>query len=246
MSKEAKDFVFATHVEPPSKDVAKMENIFSIVFNTRDSLDYGKSSLLNGKDCKGRNLTIGNKYFRPAGFCDTETSVPECQGKQRYIYIDNVPNSKPPCQDSSLPVHSRCLNNQNTGLIQGLLTDIAQMNPFEIGYSMAGEGSMINNKCVLRKEKVGYQSGEKKSFISETRCAPEKMPLICSIKETKEDFSSSNLVGEKRVENNGLKVNSYQRIISNVFSIIVIVFIALLVISLIVPFISSYFYNASK
>lgn len=203
MSSEARDFVFAKHVQSPPEDIARMKNIFSVVFNTRDALDYGKSSLLNGKDCKGRNLTIGNKYFRESGFCDFEESVPECQGQRRYIYIDNVPKSTPPCVNPDLPVHSRCKSNENTGLIQGLLTDIAQMNPFEIGYSMAGSGSVINNKCVLRKEKVGYQAGEKKRFKNETRCAPERMPLICSIKdeESNEDNNDNDDYDDVKKEN---------------------------------------------
>jgi len=187
-------FDYASHVVAPG-DVTKMSNIFSVVFNVRDALDYGKSSLLNGYDCKGKSLILGNKFFVENGFCDEEQSVSECKKQRRYMYIDNLPGGVNPCIDPSQPVSSRCSTNQNYGLIPGVIQDIIQVSPSELMYSSVGKGSVVNNRCVLRTEDVGYQTGSHKNFVKQTKCAPEKQPLICGIKES---FSTSLHGSEER------------------------------------------------
>ena len=190
---------YASHVQKP-EDVTKMKNFFSVIFNVRDAFDYAKSSLVNGYDCRGRSLTIGDKYFVKSGFCGEE-SVPECVGKTRHLYIDNVPRNTPPCMDESQPIHERCRKNQNSGIIPGILQDAAEINPFELMYSSMGKGSKVSNKCVLRREKVGYETGERKKYHYETKCSPKKAPLICSVK-LKEEFTNRNTHTKKSCNQN--------------------------------------------
>ena len=192
---------YASHVQKPG-DVTKMKNIFSIIFNVRDAFDYAKSSLVNGYDCRGRSLIIGDKYFVKSGYCGEE-SVPECAGKTRHLYIDNVPKNIPPCMDETQPIHDRCRKNQNSGIIPGMLQDAAEINPFELMYSSMGKGSKVSDKCVLRKEKVGYETGERKKYHYETKCSPEKAPLICSAK-LNEGFTNVSSSSSKQSKSNYL------------------------------------------
>ena len=188
---------YAEHVPAPDgESIARMKNLFSVVFNVRDAMDYGKSALLNGRDCRGKNLVLGDRFFVQSGFCDNETSEPACRNQPRYLFVDNVPSNVPPCMDTSKnqAVHSRCRENENSGMIPGLLQDIAQINPFELLYSMVGSGSIVNKRCVRRREKVGYQAGDVQNFHYETRCAPERAPLICSIKTTTQQPSPDTAV----------------------------------------------------
>lgn len=184
-------FNYLTHVVKPA-EVKPSDNIFSVVLNVRDALDYGKASLINGYDCKGKNLILGDRYFMKSGKCNTEASDNECKGQDRYVYIDNVPMNFSPCVDLTQPISQRCRTNQNSGLIPGVIQDTMQINPFELITSIAGKGSVINDRCVLRTEKVGWQSGKEQNFIYETRCAAERRPLVCGLTVT-ENFSSSDM-----------------------------------------------------
>jgi hypothetical protein len=184
-------FNYLSHVVKPT-DVKPSDNIFSVVFNVRDALDYGKASLINGYDCKGKNLILGDRYFMKSGKCNSDASVSECKGQDRYVYVDNVPMNFSPCVDLSQPISKRCQTNQNSGLIPGVIQDTMQINPFELISSIAGTGSVINDKCVLRTEKVGWQSGSEQNFIYETRCAAERKPLVCGLDFMTENFTQQN------------------------------------------------------
>jgi hypothetical protein len=184
-------FNYLNHVVKP-QDVKESDNIFSVVFNIRDALDYGKASLINGYDCKGKNLILGDRYFLKSGKCNSEASVDQCKGQDRYVYIDNVPMNFSPCVDVTQPISQRCRTNQNSGLIPGVIQDTMQINPFELISSIAGKGSVINDKCVLRTEKVGWQSGKEQNFIYETRCAAEPKPLVCGFTTVTEHFTGDD------------------------------------------------------
>jgi len=158
-------------------------NIFSIVTNIRDTGDYFKGSLIDGRDCNGRDLTLGNRFFLKSGKCDNVLSVPECRGQSRYMYIDNVPTSIMPCIDLTQPVDPLC-SQMGNGLFTGVVQDVLSVNPFELIASAAGQGSVINDTCVSRTELVGFESNGVKQYTSETKCAPPNKPLICSMSMT--------------------------------------------------------------
>jgi len=219
-------FNYAKHVVPPG-DIANMRNIFSIVFNVRDSFDYGKSSLIGGFDCKGKNLVLGDRFFMKSGYCDDKKSVPQCRGKSRYIYFDNVPQGVYPCIDKSQPVSSRCLTNQNAGLIPGLLQDVVQVNPFELIYSSVGDGSVVNDTCVLRTELVGTQSGDSSNFMEETRCAPERAPLVCGLRESFTNISDDSHADQSAANKNKASSRYLALIAIVLFMLLLILFLCL-------------------
>ena len=177
--KAPKDIIYSQQVpEPPPPTFT---NFFSIITNIQDTGKYLQGLLIKGKDCKGNSVKMGNSFFIPSGKCDRYKSVPECRNRTRYMYINNVPQEYIPCSDPNIPSDPICKQNNPTGLIPGVIQDVVNINPFEIMASAVGEGSIVNDKCVLRTEKVGTQIGNKISFNYETRCAPAPRPLVCSI-----------------------------------------------------------------
>jgi hypothetical protein len=174
---------------PPRKD-----NIFSIIDNIKTTGKYMKGALFDGRDgipvqdpndedkgyCKARDLRLGNRFFVKNGKCDTTMSVPSCRGKDRYMYIDNVPSSVLPCIDTTQPVDPLC-SKMGEGLFTGVIEDILNVNPFEMIASSTGQGSIVNDTCVLRSELVGQEKFGYRTYTRETRCAPKRRPLICSM-----------------------------------------------------------------
>lgn len=201
---QAKTFKYSDHIVTPSEDLNNINaNPFSLVTTLRDNLDYAVSSLMKGRDCKTKNLTLGNRFFVASGTCDREKSVPACRGKTRYFYVDNVPTSVMPCLDTTRPYDPNC-DQGGTGLMNGMISDILHLNPFELLASASGNGSIINSKCVRRTEKVGYESGDDQQYHYETRCAPMRQPLICSLKSksTKCRVYTKHYDAERNVDGN--------------------------------------------
>ena len=155
-------------------------NPWSLVINVLDTIDYTKGMLVQGTDMNGTSLTMGDKYFVPSGICHSTKSDAACRGKTRYMYIDNVPSKVMPCANPEMPSDPNCQKNP-TGLIAGVVQDAVKMNPFELVASIQGKGSYVNDKCVMRTERVGYQKGGVSNYRYETKCAPPRMPLVCSV-----------------------------------------------------------------
>lgn len=109
---------------------------------------------------------MGSNYFVKSGYCDTELSVDECKGKEKWMYVRNIPTGIIPCTN---------IKTGSKGLISGILEDINDINPFEIAMNTMGNGSAVSRKCVLRTEKVGT----KKKYEKHTRCAPKTKPVSC-------------------------------------------------------------------
>lgn len=153
-----------------------------------DTMTFGKkmtSAVFGGPS----QSPLGNKYFIRSGWCSKE-STPECRGKDRYIYIDNIPSGKIPCLNKigiSLPGAS-FIAGFFKGLVPGLLEDTAKLNPVRIWNSLAGKGSGISDKCSLRTENVGYEG----NFTSVTKCSPPNPQIPCSIAGITEKFQNRN------------------------------------------------------
>lgn len=156
-------------------------NPWRIVLNLQESMRWTLSMLKDGKDSAGVSMTMGNKYFVQSGTCDKTNSVDVCKGKPRYIYVDNVPSASFPCVSDASPIDPYVKKGGNTGLVNGVIGDMMQVNPYELIASMAGDGSVVNNKCVMRTEMVGdVYPGEPSSLQKQTVCAPKKKPLTCT------------------------------------------------------------------
>ena len=138
-----------------------------------DTLAFGKNTMSKAFGVKKKIRPLGNKFFIKSGTCGDE-SVKECRGKDRYIYIDNVPSGKIPClKQLGIKLPSTSFK----GLVPGLIEDLAYINPVAIFNSLAGKGG-ISDKCYLRTEKVGY-SGNPSKYQTVTQCAPKDVGVQC-------------------------------------------------------------------
>ena len=135
-----------------------------------DTLTFGKrtvSSLFGAPE----QSPLGNKYFIQSGTCGKDSSE-ECKGKDRYIYIDNIPSGQIPCLKQigiDLPNIAPF-----RGLVPGLLEDVAKINPIAMFNSLAGKGG-ISDKCSMRTENVGYEG----KYTSVSKCSPPTPPIQC-------------------------------------------------------------------
>ena len=158
-------------------------NPWMYVMNIQDTIRWTSGMLNSGRNSKGQNMTMGNKYFVGSGTCDHVKSDKACKGKKRYLYIDNVPSTLSPCADPGLPADPKSAKG-DSGLIQGILGDVMEMNPFEFISSATGDGSVVNDKCVLRQEYVGNVNPGEDYYANlhlVTKCSPPREPLICSV-----------------------------------------------------------------
>lgn len=114
------------------------------------------------------NPALGNRFFVKSGKCSKDGSIPECQGEDRWIFVNNVSTGRVPCTD---------YKSNYKGLIPGVIEDITYVNPYEIFKALSGTGKGYSTDCYLRTEKVGT----KKKNKSMTKCSvptlvPECMP----------------------------------------------------------------------
>lgn len=178
--KRPKTFSYTKDLQKPPKPAFNGVNPWSLIINVIDTIDYTKGMLVQGADMNGKPMTMGDKYFVPSGICHATKSDAACRGKTRYMYIDNVPSKVMPCANPEMPSDPKCQQNP-TGLIAGVVQDAVKMNPFELVASVQGKGSYVNDKCVMRTERVGYEKAGVSNYRYETKCAPPRKPLVCSV-----------------------------------------------------------------
>lgn len=114
------------------------------------------------------NPPLGTTFFVKSGKCSKDGSIPECQGEDRWIFVNNISTGTVPCTD---------YKSKYKGLIPGMIEDISYVNPYEIFKALSGTGKGYSTDCYLRTEKVGTKKNNKKT----TKCSvstplPECMP----------------------------------------------------------------------
>ena len=132
---------YADHIKKP-KDmgVSNSGNIFvsirdlNAIYPYIDTLIYGKNVLSDSSLWK--LYPLGNNFFIKSGTCG-ESSSEECKGKDRYIYVRNVPNGVIPCMGSFSP------KTDMKGLVPGLMEDAADINPFALFNNLTASTSPI-------------------------------------------------------------------------------------------------------
>jgi hypothetical protein len=125
----------------------------------------------------------GDNYFYKSGKCNN-SSVEQCIGKNRYIYVRNVPTGTIPCSGG--------VRTDKKGLIPGIGEDMGDISPVEVFKSMMTDDPRITEKCVLRREQVGTPS----NMRYERRCSPASKSPACSF----EFFNGNQQQQEQRQE----------------------------------------------
>lgn len=155
------NFSYIQNVQPPKK--IPSSNIFSIVTTVRDNIDYANAFIFTGKDCKNKDLSMGNAYFQKNGKCNNQ-SVLSCRNQDRYIYIDNRNKHK----------------TTYTGILPSVIDDLIHFDINEIN----------QYQCIARKELVGYHSPSEQNYHYETQCSPIQENSINDTKQPIESFQN--------------------------------------------------------
>tara|TARA_Y100000389_G_C17469094_1_gene528633 strand:+ start:4020 stop:4790 length:771 start_codon:yes stop_codon:yes gene_type:complete len=149
---------------------------------TLRNLDHGAKYSIgylgSGVSMKGKDITLGTNYYLKApGKCNSETSSEKCKGKDRYVYLRNIPTGTiPPFNLSFYGITGCNLTGltEGRGLIPGLYEDVYDMNPVEITRAVIGSGNIGSDECKEMTLPVGYKIYDKKrrddTWKLETRC----------------------------------------------------------------------------
>jgi hypothetical protein len=151
-----------------------------------DTLTFGTKTVSTPFDNAVDQKPLGAKFFVKSGKCG-DNSVEDCKGKDRYLYVNNIPDGKVPCLDQlgiKLPATGF------KGLVPGMLGNIFEINPIAIFNSLAGKGD-ISSTCQIRTENVGSHN----NFKKETQCSPKSQPVQClpAVFEKFEDKKSAKI-----------------------------------------------------
>ena len=155
-------------------------SILDAVYFIEDNISRSAGVLITGKeDCpkkKGppKDRRIGESSYFTSGICGPE-STPECVDKPRNIIVNNLPTPK----------------KDNEGLIPSVIGDLGSFEPVELVSSINGTGSIVNERCSMKKVKVvQLNPGSETYRRSEKLCVPDyslnfKKPVI-------EDFANAS------------------------------------------------------
>lgn len=120
----------------------KKANFFDTMYGIEDNVSRSSGIMITGGEkCpvngRKKDLRIGNRYYFTSGTCGPE-STPDCIGKPRNIVVNNLPGAV----------------KDNQGLIPSVIGDFGVFEPVELMRSMAGNGSIINERCSLQNVEV--------------------------------------------------------------------------------------------
>ena len=107
----------------------------------------------------GRDYSLGSNFFMKSGLICDDKSTPECKGKDNWMYIRNIPTGKIPLLgDLSFQGITGCNIDgltEGRGLVPGLLEDISDISPLNIGESVLGKGNVGSTTCKTVNYPVG-------------------------------------------------------------------------------------------
>lgn len=132
---------------------------------------------------------MGSNYFIPIGKC-SEDSEGSCKGKNRWVYIRNIPTGKNPLFGNKrfkdiLGCDIQGLT-EGRGLVPGIFEDLSDIQPFNLIDNAAGKGNFGDMKCKSTSLPVGahiydprmqckdptFRSCSKETWWMEERCTP--------------------------------------------------------------------------
>lgn len=151
---------YAKAIKTPKKlKVSDKPNLF-VLPNDFKAVKHYVDTLVTG------NPPLGNRFFVKSGTCSKDGSVSDCQGQDRWIYVDTISSGLVPCTN---------YKSNNKGLVPGVLEDVMYINPYEIFKAFSGIGTGYSTDCYLRTEKVG----DKKKYKKETKCSVKSLEPEC-------------------------------------------------------------------
>lgn len=157
-------YSYAKKIKSPSKLGVRSSSSSSfsgIIDNTKAMAKY-TGYLITGP-------ALGNNFFIKSGTCNEE-STDECKGKNRWLYVENIPDGTSQClKDIGIDIPKGTM----AGLVPGMMGDVGTIAyaPISIVGSLATGEPTYSNKCAPLTKKVGPAGKLKK----QTKCAPVNM-----------------------------------------------------------------------
>ena len=109
----------------------------------------------------GKDRALGANYFLNTNKkCDPLKSDPKCKDKERYVYVRNIPTGTIPPLNLSFYNATGCNLTgltEGRGLVPGLIEDIYDFNPIELGIAVSGNGNLGSDSCKEMTLPVGSQ-----------------------------------------------------------------------------------------
>ncbi len=155
-----------THSTPPIP-LRSHPTMADCVVNIQNNIAQASALLLDGKDCKNKDASMGDAYYIDTKIpCDAKTSDSQCIGQNVTIQIDNWENQ--------FGCSSSCQKSQ--GLMQSMLNDMVSVNPFEMINGVMGKGNFVGTSCEASTVRVVQKYPLEKATIYEEKaaCVPRK------------------------------------------------------------------------
>lgn len=201
-----KNFINKAYEVEPASLIQTPDQVKSIYDETLDNLydgiKYTIGYLGSGVEFKkGKDIALGSNYFLKANNkCDSEYSQPNCQGKQKYIYVRNIPTGTIPPLNLSFYNATGCNLTgftEGRGLVPALFEDLYDVNPIEITKGVANYGNLGSDICKEMTLPVGKniydQSKENETWNYETKCTSSHHTMTESTnKELNENIRKKN------------------------------------------------------
>lgn len=180
-------------VKVPSKEQRK---------NISDGIVYSLAYMGSGVDLEGKDLSLGANYFiNSSEKCDTSGSSLECRDSDKFVYVRNIPTGTIPPLNLSFYNATGCNLTgltEGRGLVPGLVEDVYDFNPIELGIAASGNGNLGSNTCKEMTLPVGSniydKNQENKSWKWEKKCTSG----FHTMTETT-DKTLNNLVRDKNI-----------------------------------------------
>tara|TARA_Y100000389_G_C17470636_1_gene530345 strand:- start:10882 stop:11700 length:819 start_codon:yes stop_codon:yes gene_type:complete len=145
--------------------------------NIYHGIKYSLGYMGSGVSMEGDDLSLGANYFLKSGKCNPETSTPVCKDKDKYLYVRNVPTGTIPPLNLSFYGLTGCNLTgltEGRGLVPGLVEDVYDFNPIEMGIAVSKKGNIGNDECKEMTLPIGSKiyspNAEGKTWKWETRC----------------------------------------------------------------------------
>lgn len=157
---------YIRHVKNPKQLGVKSSSDFDAIIKDTEALAKYVGYLVFGPG-------LGNNFWIKSGTCDKETSTPECQGQERWMYIKTIPDGSNPCLKN---IGIDIPGGQMNGLIPGIMEDMFDIGtiPIELMSSLIGSNE-DSFKCSMKTKKTGPSNNLK----NESKCAPDDKAVSC-------------------------------------------------------------------
>ena len=150
---------------PPAPSMPNNPNVWDSIVNLETQLKYVFEMSMDGKDCKKKDMRMGNAYYIDTAIkCDNDSDH-VCKGKPMSIQLNHYEKKKGCSQ--------KC--NSGNGIVPSLVNDITILDPMSIVMNLVGKGNIINTSCKQSAVQIKHKYPYENEIVYEqkTTCVPK-------------------------------------------------------------------------